>query len=308
MCYSAQIKAEFREYQRLTGSTMNIQSYAETFWWPGRQEATRRPKVPRAVEQDILAGGPPEVADLIRKWDAWEVDKLTQQIFAQRRRVADAERSLQAKETKKAREDVRIGTNKVNSAQRRLDVLKGKVSEQGRRIFPGMYCPVVVSDGGGPVVRLMRYQCRPAGKPAFYDRKFPGTYNARRDNLEGFWGSLFGHRHGVMVADRFYENVEIDGENRVLEFVPRTEEPMYVACLWSEWKDPKGKEPDLLSFAAITDEPEPEVAAAGHDRTIINLKPEHVHAWLNPDPQDLARLYAIFDDRQHPYYEHRQAA
>ena len=32
----------------------------------------------------------------------------------------------------------------------------------------------------------MRYQCRLAGKPAFYDVKFPGTYNARRDNLEGF--------------------------------------------------------------------------------------------------------------------------
>ena len=30
-------------------------------------------------------------------------------------------------------------------------------------------------------------------------------------------------------------------------------------------------EPDLLSFAAITDEPPPEVAAAGHDRCIIPL-------------------------------------
>ena len=45
-----------------------------------------------------------------------------------------------------------------------------------------------------------------------------------------------------------------------------------VACI-EEWKDPAGKEPDLLSFAAITDDPEPEVAAAGHDRTIINIKP-----------------------------------
>jgi hypothetical protein len=24
----------------------------------------------------------------------------------------------------------------------------------------------------------MRYACRPAGKPAFYDKKFPGLYNA----------------------------------------------------------------------------------------------------------------------------------
>ena len=71
--------------------------------------------------------------------------------------------------------------------------------------------------------------------------------------------------------------------------------------------DPKRVSPDLLSFAAITDDPEPEVAAAGHDRTVINVKPEHVEAWLNPGG-DLAKMYAIFDDRQHPYYEHRIAA
>ena len=66
--------------------------------------------------------------------------------------------------------------------------------------------------------------------------------------------------------------------------------------------------PDLYSFAAITDDPEPEVAAAGHDRTIINIKPEHVDAWLNPEPGNLAALYEIFDDKRHPYYEHRLAA
>ena len=47
------------------------------------------------------------------------------------------------------------------------------------------------------------------------------------------------------------------------------------------------------------------MAAAGHDRTVINIKPEHVEAWLNPDPSNLAALYAIFDDKRHPYYEHQ---
>lgn len=28
-------------------------------------------------------------------------------------------------------------------------------------------------------------------------RKFPGTYNARRDKLEETWSRLFGHHHGV---------------------------------------------------------------------------------------------------------------
>jgi hypothetical protein len=35
---------------------------------------------------------------------------------------------------------------------------------------------------------------------------------------------------------------------------------------------------DLWSFAAITDEPPQEVAAAGHDRCIIPIKEEHLNA------------------------------
>lgn len=308
MCYSAQVYAEYRSFRREFDAELDLDSYLRLFWWNVGDDPSQRPKVPRALEREILEHGPDVVAEDIRQWDAWEVDRLTKEVFAQRRRVADAERALLKRETKKSREDIRIGGNKVKAAQRRLDTLKGKQNDLDHRVFPGVYCPVLVVEDGRRVVKLMRYQCRPAGKPAFYDRKYPGTYNARRDNLEGFWKGLFGLQHGVMVATRFYENVTVDGENKRLEFTPRTGEPMLVACLWSKWQDPKGEEPDLLSFAAITDEPEPEVAAAGHDRTIINIKPEHLDEWLAPDLNDLASLYAIFDDRQHPYYEHRIAA
>ncbi|GAB3331991.1 hypothetical protein GCM10027359_02120 [Marilutibacter aestuarii] len=309
MCYSALVKAEFTRFVREYGAIMDIETYVKTYWGDDGRPVGRRPKVPRAAERDILDHGPPEVAELIRQWDATEVDDLTRELFNQRKRVADGERALQSKATKKAAEDVRIGTNKVKAARRRLDAIAGKASEQDHRIYPGVYCPVLVIEDGKRQVKLMRYQCRPAGKPSVYDRKYPGTYNARRDNLEGFWKGQFGYSHGIMVADRFYENVEgPDGANQVLEFEPRTGEPMLVACLWSHWTDPTGKEPDLLSFAAITDEPEPEVAATGHDRTIINIKPEHLDAWLQPDPGDLAALYAIFDDKRHPFYEHRLAA
>jgi hypothetical protein len=63
---------------------------------------------------------------------------------------------------------------------------------------------------------------------------------------------------------------------------------MLIACLWSRWtaKD----QPDLLSFAAITDDPPPEVVAAGHDRCIVPINPENVEAWLNPDPSDLGMI------------------
>ncbi|MBB5456559.1 putative SOS response-associated peptidase YedK [Paraburkholderia sp. Cpub6] len=177
---------------------------------------------------------------------------------------------------------------------------------------------MLVIEDGQRIVKPMRYQCRIAGKPAFYDVKYPGTYNARRDSLEGFWAPCFGRTHGVLLVEVFYENVskaKFEGtlletherdENVVLEFRPSNGQLMLVACLWSRWSAPG--EPDLLSFAAITDEPPPEVAAAGHDRCIVPIKPENVDAWLNPDASDLAALYAIPGDRDRPYYEHRLAA
>ena len=147
-------------------------------------------------------------------------------------------------------------------------------------------------------------------------RKFRN--NARRDNLVRFWKGQFGYTHGILIVNAFYENVNLhkaegrelaEGEavqNLVLEFRPRPTQDMLVACLWSKWTGTG--EPDLLSFAAITDEPPEEVAAAGHDRCIIPIRPENIDAWLKPNSQDLASLYAILDDRERPYYEHRMAA
>ena len=103
---------------------------------------------------------------------------------------------------------------------------------------------------------------------------------------------------GAVVGD--------ETENVILEFKPRPKQDMLVACLWSHWTGPG--EPELDSFAAITDEPPTEVSDAGHDRCIIPIKPEHVDAWLNPNPKNLKATYEILDDRERPYYEHRLAA
>ena len=109
-----------------------------------------------------------------------------------------------------------------------------------------------------------------------------------------------------MIVNRFYENVDRSGKNVVLQFDPTPAQQMLVACLWS--RTAISGEPDLWSFAAITDEPPPEVAAAGHDRCIVPIRPGNVDAWLSPDPANLAAQYAILDDRERPYYEHRMAA
>ena len=311
MCYSAQAWQDYRKYKREFGATLGIAEYVRLFrHW---REGVETPKFPKALLDafaDAQGGEEARIRQWVEAWTAEQVTGLEQELFALKKRLADAERILQTKITKKAQNDQRIATDKIGKATQRLkDLHRTGSLPRDSRFFPGNYATVMLSEAGKRVVYPMRYGCRPAGKPSFYDTRYPGTYNARRDNLEGFWKSQFGHTHALIVVETFYENVEGEGgKNKVLQFTPRDGGPMYVPCLYSHWADPKGAEPELWSFAAITDDPEPEVAAAGHDRTIINIKPEHVDDWLNPDAANLQGLYAIFDDRQHPYYEHREAA
>jgi len=241
--------------------------------------------------------------------------KTEKDLFTQKTRLVNAQRSLNEKETKKAREDVRIATSKIETLTAKLSQLRtSEPNEEDNRIFPFVYAGVIVRKDGQNLLTAMRYHCRPAGKPAFYDRKFPGLYNARRDNLEKFWGEQFGSHHAILVVESFYENVKRhtmehralltgeEAENIVLQFKPEPAQTMYVACLWSHWTDPK--EPDVRGFAAITDEPPADIAAAGHDRCIINLKPEHVEAWLAPEGRSREELQAILSDRAVPVFLH----
>ena len=120
-----------------------------------------------------------------------------------------------------------------------------------------------------------------------------------------------------MLVDAFFENVKRhvsehrelqpgeEEENMVLRFEPRPPRTMWIACLYSHLPASAGSDDeDLWSFAAITDEPPPEVAAAGHDRCIISLRPENVAAWLAPQGRSLDELDQLLQDKQPAYYEH----
>jgi putative SOS response-associated peptidase YedK len=241
--------------------------------------------------------------------------KLEKDLFSQKTRLVNAERSLKEKETKRAREDMRIAANKIATLSAKLsDLRSSELKPEDNRIFPFVYAGVIVREAGENLLTPMRYFCRQAGKPAIYDKKFPGLYNARRDNLEKFWGEQFGAHHAIIVVESFFENVKLHAmrhrelqageaeQNVVLQFKPEPQQVMYIACLWSHWTDPK--EPDLRGFAAITDEPPPDVAAAGHDRCIINLKPGHVEAWLTPEGRSRKELQEILSDRTVPVFQH----
>jgi len=303
MCYSAMIKEDWRAYQRLTGAEIDLAQFAELVGMTLEDPSIR---IARFVERWFDNPSTTEqsrIRDLFAQRRALEITKLEMELFALRKRLADAERKLAVKVTKAATESQRIATDKAVKALKKLDRLKDtKAHASDGRIFPMNYAPIIVQEGDRRLVRLARYHCRPAGKPASVDRQFPGLYNARRDNLEKYWRGQFASTHALMLVDSFYENVDRGGKNAVLHFVPRPMDTMLIACLYSKWTDPKDGQ-ELLSFAAITDEPPAEVAAAGHDRMIVNLKPESVDAWLSPAGRPTADLQALLEDRQKPYYE-----
>jgi len=322
MCYSAQIWAEYRKFEREFGSVLSIHQYVSFFWEQKKDGAWRKiAKAMKAAFAEPRTDEERKIAAIIAEGDAEYERALEAELFQQRTRLTNAERALQSKPTKKAANDQRVATAKIAAAKRNLDDLRRKeLLPRDSRIYPGEYAPVMIAKDGRRLLVPMRYQCRLPGWTEVVERKYPGTYNARRDSLEQAWSKLFGHHHGVMVVTAFYENVlrhKVEHrelapgekeENVVLEFNPNPAHDMLVACLWSYSKGATPDDPGLFSFAAITDEPPPEIAAAGHDRCIIPIKRENLDAWLNPDPSNLAALYAILDDRDRPYYEHRLAA
>jgi putative SOS response-associated peptidase YedK len=80
-----------------------------------------------------------------------------------------------------------------------------------------------------------------------------------------------------------------------------------LACLWSPWTG-TGAEPELLSFALITDEPPAEVAAAGHDRCPVVLKETNVRAWLAAPGRSVSEYDALLEDKERQLFVHQLAA
>jgi putative SOS response-associated peptidase YedK len=315
MCYSAQVVQMARKLSRQLGIRLDYAEVERLFF---RRLEDPAVNISRGLEANFDEPSNDQerrIKAAIDEHRSRMAAKLEKDLFSQRTRLVNAQRSLTEKETKKAREEVRIATSKIAALSTKLSGLRSvEPNPEDNRIFPFVYAGVITRKDGQNLLTPMRYFCRPAGKPASYDRQFPGLYNARRDNLEKFWGEQFGSHHAIMVVESFFENVKLHtmehrqlkaGEreqNVVLQFKPEPAQAMYIACLWSHWTDPT--EPDQRGFAAITDEPPADVAAAGHDRCVINLKPEHVEAWLTPETRSRKELQDLLSDRAVPVFQH----
>ncbi len=230
-----------------------------------------------------------------------EQQALEAELVRQRERRDIAHATLATRPTQKARNDLRVAGNRIERAQARLDDLhRVQLLPRDNRIFPGTYAPVMVSENGRRVIKPMRYQCRLPDKPARNDVLYPGTYNARRDSLEGYWRGAFGLRHGVVVVQAFYEHVPRHAIAAAASMPTKRSRtwcsnsaPIHPAtCCWPA-SGQNGKDRKAPAFVCHDHRhTASDVAAAGHDRGVVPIRREHLDAWLNPEPDDLARQYA----------------
>jgi putative SOS response-associated peptidase YedK len=325
MCYSAQIWADFRKYSRL-GGTLDIKGYTALAGWTRKQSSWTK-VVPKAMRRSMLdlPETAPELFKAAAEAEVAGIADITQELAEQEDRQAVAQAKLaSAKPTKAAANDLRISTNNIEKLKRKLDDIAEPADREGiDRIWPGHFAPVLIRDAetGERLIVPMRYRCRLPGWDEAKEREKPGTYNARRDTLTTVWRRVFGVHHGVIGVRRFYESVALhdlhqralvpgEREQKVeIVFTPQTAEDLLVACVYT-YTEASGDAPGFYSFAAITDEPPPEVASAGHDRCIVSLREEDIDAWLNPTAHTAVELQAILDQGEvvRPYFEHALAA
>ena len=223
-----------------------------------------------------------------------------------------AEEALKVKATKKAQNDLRTSTEKIDKNLSKIAALKrSDLVPTDSRIFPMSFAPIIVRENNEKVIKLARYHCKPANKTATIDAKYNGLYNARSDNLgNAFWKDLFGHKHGFFVVNSFYENVSSvdygpsptkDHKNLVVQFTAKNKAELKIACLYDYWES--NSDDGFYSFAALTGDPNREVLEAGHDRLIIALADENLESWLNP-AADLLSMKRILDNPERHQFLH----
>ena len=150
MCYSAQAWQDYRKYVREHGATIGLEEFIRLFWDWRNNAPHKLPKAMVDAFADPATCPDPRIRQWIEKRKAQQANALEQELFAQKTRLAGAQRALQAKVTKKAQDDVRIATGKIERASQRLkDLRRSDALPRDSRIFPGQMSCVMVAQAAG---------------------------------------------------------------------------------------------------------------------------------------------------------------
>lgn len=321
MCYSAIVEQNSKSFAVKFKARVQIDLYNDLF---ERRAKGEKLTINKGMEHPFIKDPQGDIEQSIalhiRLWRENQTRVFEEDLFRQKTRLNEALKKLETKPTKAAEESKRIATDKIEKAQRKIKSINSPdLLESDARIFPFHYMSMLsLDENGEKVVAPVRYHMRPHSENETFDKEKDGCYNARLDNLKRvpFWKDSLEKRRGLILVKKFFENVSIEkylknnklpaGQpekgNIVLCFDPNQPDYMILPTVWDYW--PENGTPSLRSAALITDDPHPEVAAAGHDRTPITLKPSAAEDWLRANCIEDA-LTILKQEREQPYFSHQ---
>src|ERR1700676_2075364 len=153
MCYSAQVIQMARKLHRQLGLRLDY-AEAEKLFFRRLDDPTLN--ISRGFEANFDEPSTDQerrIKTAIDEHRSRLATKFEKDLFSQKTRLVNAERSLKEKETKKAREDVRISTTKIDALTAKLFSLRQTETQlDDNRIFPMVYASVIIKQNGQNVL------------------------------------------------------------------------------------------------------------------------------------------------------------
>jgi putative SOS response-associated peptidase YedK len=150
--------------------------------------------------------------------------------------------------------------------------------------------PAVTEQADGRHLELYRWWLVPSWWKKEL-RELPTLFNAKGETLaeKPMFRSAFQSRRCLVPASYFYEWSKGAGGKQKLRISRRDAQPLALAGLWEEWRQPDGT--PLRSCTIVTTSPNA-VMAQVHTRMPVILGPEGWAEWLSPDskPDELQHL------------------
>ncbi len=213
MCYSAQVIQMARKLHRRLGIRLDYDEVERLFF---RRLEDPGINISRGFEANFADPGNDQerrVKGAIDQYRSRLATRYEKDLFSQKTRLVTAERSLLDKETKKAREDVRIASNKIEMLTSKLsDLRRTEPNAQDNRVFPMVYAGVIrhrQARRSKPAHSRCAISAGPRASPRPTTRSFPACTAPGGNNLEKFWAEQFGHHHAVMAVESFYEKRQV---------------------------------------------------------------------------------------------------
>lgn len=309
MCYSAKLKSDFDKLRKQYHGQLEWDEFVEMV--RQRQKGASIGfdlKIPDGLITGLIAEGgraAKEIELLQRRWKVEENQRLEAALTAASTELLTAQEKYNNRATKTNQAAVETKGRKVERARKALETARGPV-EKEYRIYPYYFAPILIEESGQRLIVPARYRILP-GTGVEVPNQY-NLFNARRDSLQSArnWKALFGKKHALFPFLNFYEWVEREGKSVEIMFNPEGHSGMHAAALYEVYQHPELG--TIRSFCMVTDEPPPEVRAAGHDRCPVFLKEDIIDAWLNPQGRSMQELDALLDRKETAFYAHALAA